>query len=428
MKNEKKKVIANTGWIIAQHITTLVISFIITPISARYLAPKNFGLLNYSYSIVGFLLCIADFGLNSILVNEMTEREDYSLCLGTAFRLRHLGGMIAAIISIIIAFALGDSQLFIILTAIQSVTIILSSYDILEKWFQISLSMKYVSIAIVISQIVVAIWQVFLLVSQKSVVYFAFSKIINTSLIALVVFVFFKYKNKEPLRYSKDMARMLLSKSWHYMIVSLAITIYMQIDVIMIGKMISSYEVGIYTVAVALTSLWQFIPISIINSARPIILQSKKEGRERYTERLQQTFLIISGIGVILGIGYTLFGRLAIHILYGDEYMRAYTPLLLLIWSSVVAMIGTARSIWLVAEGYVEYNKFFAISAAVLNVLLNLVFIKLYGIIGAALATLISYFYEVFIATLFFDQTREFNRLYLGAFINSKKLLSDIIR
>ena len=44
-------------------------------------------------------------------------------------------------------------------------------------------------------------------------------------------------------------------------------------------------------------------------------------------------------------------------ILYGKKYLDAVYPLSILIWSTGFAIIGTARGIWIVAEGYNKYTK-----------------------------------------------------------------------
>lgn len=47
----------------------------------------------------------------------------------------------------------------------------------------------------------------------------------------------------------------------------------------------------------------------------------------------------------------TVLGKIAILILYGKQYLEATAPLGILIWATGFAMIGTARGIWIVAEG-----------------------------------------------------------------------------
>ena len=82
MKLTKKNVVANAGWILACRIIQSLIALVIGMLSARYLGPSNYGLLNYASSIVSFVVPLAQLGLRNILVEEIVshpEREGQTL-------------------------------------------------------------------------------------------------------------------------------------------------------------------------------------------------------------------------------------------------------------------------------------------------------------------------------------------------------------
>ena len=54
---------------------------------------------------------------------------------------------------------------------------------------------------------------------------------------------------------------------------------------------------------------------------------------------------------------------------YGIQYIEATAPLYILIWSTGFAMIGTVRSIWIVAEGYNKYSKYYILIGAAVNMI-----------------------------------------------------------
>jgi len=60
------------------------------------------------------------------------------------------------------------------------------------------------------------------------------------------------------------------------------VVIYTRIDKIMLGVYMSEEAVGIYSAAVTISDLWIFIPLALINSARPIIIESKSVNRDVY--------------------------------------------------------------------------------------------------------------------------------------------------
>ena len=77
-------------------------------------------------------------------------------------------------------------------------------------------------------------------------------------------------------------------------------------------------------------------------------------------------------------------------ILYGKTYLPAVEPLRIVVWYTAFSYLGVARNAWMVCENKQKYLKYLYISAAVINVILNLVLIPLWGASGAAAASLIT--------------------------------------
>ena len=67
----KNRVIKNASWIIACRVVQSILSFLIGMLTARYLGPANYGLINYASSVVAFVTPIMYLGLNAVLVQEI---------------------------------------------------------------------------------------------------------------------------------------------------------------------------------------------------------------------------------------------------------------------------------------------------------------------------------------------------------------------
>ena len=105
-----------------------------------------------------------------------------------------------------------------------------------------------------------------------------------------------------------------------------------------------------------------------------------------------------------------------VYFLYGRDYLGAFIPLIILSWSSFIGISGYTRTVWITGEGFYKYEKSYAVTAMILNILLDIVLIWQFGVIGAAVATLITYVYEVLIVPLFFRETRDFTKMYFQSF------------
>ena len=213
----------------------------------------------------------------------------------------------------------------------------------------------------------------------------------------------------------------LLKQSYHLVIAYLMVVIYSQMDRLMIGIMIDKEHVGYYTAAATICSMWGFIPSALSNSARPIIMELKDKSESKYLERIKQLNCAVFWIGVVFAGGITLFSKLIISILYGSKYMAAYEPLVLIIWSTVFSSLSYPRSIWMICENKQSFTKKILMWGVITNFTLNAVLIRVWGISGAAVATLITEIVTCLLATYFYKDTRVFVR-YLWHSISLKNL------
>ena len=161
-----------------------------------------------------------------------------------------------------------------------------------------------------------------------------------------------------------------------------------------------------------------------MRSARPLIIKQREANREEYIRRFQYLLLGITLLSVTVGIGISLFGKFIVWFLYGESYLEAARPLSILIWSTGFAMIGTARGIWIVAEGHNRYVKYYVFIGAIINFVMNLAVIPFFGITGAAVTTLISQIVVALLSPLLFKQTRPFVVCYFQAF----KWLPELVK
>ena len=419
---KENKEIKNVEWIILEQIFQMAVSLVTGVLTARYLGPSNYGALNYTSSFVTFALSVTTLGMEGVVIKKMIMHpNDEGTYLGSCLFFRFLSSILSSIaILIIVAVINPKDHLKWILVFLQSFQLIFKSVQILDSWFQRYLKSRYVSIGKMVACLIVSGYKVFLLVTQKSIVWFAFSNSLTDMVIAITLFFFYKSEHGQKLRIDKAKGIEVLSESYHFILSGLMSATYSQMDRIMIGSMMSDLNVGLYTTATAVCGMWLFVPNAIINSFSPKILELKKEGSEKlYEKRLEQLYTFIIWLCVFISIIICILGHYIIHILYGDEYIGAVSVLRISIWYETFAMIGTARGIWILCEGKNKYVKYYLGIGAIVNLLLNWVMIPIWGINGAAIATLITQIITSLIAPLLFEETRHHTVIVIRAFIGS---------
>lgn len=423
-KNIGIKVASNSFWMMMSKIYSMIVSLFVGSISARYLGPANYGLLNYGMALISFFTTVSALGLSFTMVVEMVKRPDKAGdYLGIALVMRLVASLISfsAIISVVVIIE-SENRLLQIVTALQAISVVLNTYEILLYWFQMQLQMKLVTIASMIALTVTGIWRITLLVLNATVEFFALSNSITALICGGIIVLIFIKKEHPRLGFKLEDGKYLIRNSYHFIISGLAVALYSQLDRIMIGKMLSSDMVGLYSAAMVIATMWEFVPHALINSVRPVITELRQKNKKDYIQKYKLLLLGINTLGLIVSIGFMVSGDFVVYILYGSSYIASVDALKILIWSTSLAMIGTARVVWLVNEGIGGYEKYFTIMGSMINIILNALFIPIWGIIGAAFTTLLSQIFVVIIAPLFFKKTRYFVTLYLTSFAEISQL------
>lgn len=423
---KKNKVLSNSIWSITQQFISLLVSFVMGIFIIRYLGTEKSGIINVLNSVVVIIASISWLGLDSIIVNELVKNESSEeTIIWTTMFTKIIVTFLTLFIFVLLSLVFNvydSSRIFVVI--LLGVGVVFQSYETLIFWFQKHLLVKCVSICSIFSMLISLLYQIYLLIQKKDFVWFSsVTAVHNIVLFFLLLCVFLSFTKTGPSFKLKTLFDML-KISYHYIISALAITLYMQIDKVMIGEMLSDSDAGVYSAAVNVAIVWQFVPLAIINSFRPIILHYKVKNHSLYMDSLKLLNVIITSVSFLFCIFIYLISEFAVVFLYGVDFSGAVYPLRITLWATMISMLGVVRGIWLVAEDYNKYDKFFTIIAAIVNVVLNYILIKKYNIVGAAWATVISYFLEVFMFNCFFKDTKGYLKIYLSSFLHPDRLIN----
>jgi O-antigen/teichoic acid export membrane protein len=215
----------------------------------------------------------------------------------------------------------------------------------------------------------------------------------------------------------------MFAKSKFFIVSSLMVTIFSQTDKIMLKAMMSDEAVGIYSAAVTCAGLTSFVFSAIIDSFRPAIFENKKNSNQAYEKSLISCYSVVIYMSLAQSLVCTVFSKIIIGILYGDGYADAAKVLALVVWYTTFSYLGPIRNVWILAENKQKYLWIINLSGALTNVVLNAVFIPIWGVMGAALASLITQIFTNVIVGFIIKPIRYNNCLMLRG-CNPKPLFS----
>jgi PST family polysaccharide transporter len=273
--------------------------------------------------------------------------------------------------------------------------------------------------------------KILLVVLKASLIAFVIANAAEIVLAQLGLIVMFRRTGNsfKHWKFNFLLAKEMLRDSWPLALAFLSSMLYMRIDQVMIGQILNYSEVGVYSAAVSISEVWYFVPMALFQTFYPKIVESKQLDENLYLNRLQKYFSLMVLIAYLAIIPTYFLKDIMVQIIFGNEYLASASILSVHIWAGIFVSMGIARYGWIMTENRTRISLYTCFSGVVVNILLNIPFIKMFGGIGAAWATLISqgivgYLSTIFISKkIFFMQTRSF---FLSGLYSSIK--NDILQ
>jgi len=423
-----RKIVENIGWLFFDKILRMGAGLFVGVWVARYLGPDQFGLLNYATAFTGLFGVIAGLGLQSIVVRDIVRDPDGAgETLGTTAMLQFFGGLLAYGLILGTFFWLRpDDELGKTLIAILGSVMLFKASEVAVYWFESQVLSKNIVWVQNGCFFIFATIKVLLILSKAPLIAFAWAMMAEALAVALLIVFVLGVRGKSLRRLRATMARSkeLLSDSWPLLLSSVSIMIYMKIDQIMLGEMVGNEAVGFYTAATKISEVWYFIPTMIVSSVFPAILEAKTRSETQYYQRLQQLYDLMVYLSVVIALPMTFLSTPIVKLLFGEAYALSGTVLAIHIWASIFVFLGVASSKWFVAENRQVWSLQRTALGAVVNVGLNLLLIPKSGVIGAAIATIVSYATAALISDFFRQETKQM--FYMK--VRSMNLVSSYLR
>ena len=424
-----KKYFKNTSWLFIEKIIRVIIgAFVIISIT-NYLGPSDFGLYSYALSFAGIFTVISTLGIDQILTRELIkEPGKNNTLLGTGLGLKLIGAIISILLIAIAIFFTSTDRLTNLLIFIIAASPIFQAFNVVDFFFQSKVLSKYSVIVQSSSFIITSIIKIFLILLKASLLSFVIFTTAEYFFAAIGYLIMYKNRGMsiKLWKFNKQIGINIIKDSWPLILSGVVISIYMKIDQVMIKQMLGNAEVGFYAAAVRLCEAWYFLPAIITTSLFPAVVNAKSTDEKLYQSRLQKLYDLLAWAAILIAIPTTFLSGFIINILYKPEFLPAAPVLTIYIWAGVATFLGIASSQYLITENFTKIAFYRTFIGMIINVILNLILIPIYGITGSAVATLISYSAATFSiivgkktrtqslmmikAILFFDLFKIFNK------------------
>ena len=385
-----------------------LLQFLLNIYVARKLSLSSNGILNYSTALITFFTAIASLGYGSTITKEFsTDREKIGEYLCSCILSSAVVGTLCVVILQIIIRILnpGENQLYIV-SLCQSTSIIFSSMNLFVYWYRYENKANVAAIMRLVAFFVSALWRVLMLSLQEPLVWYVCGTAAETLIFGALMASFFFRNYKGEAKYSLNTSIMALKRSYPFIFAAILITVYGQADKIMLKAMINAEAVALYSVSAVLAGALSMIPSSLIEAFRPDIMEYRECNEYLYRKRFRQLYCVIFWASVLYGVFVTVFAKQVILLLYGEKYIGAVSSLALIVWYSAFSYFGSVNNMYMVAEGKNKWVEVTTLVGAVGNIALNAGLIPSMGIVGAALASLLTQILTNFLMMWFIPALR----------------------
>jgi O-antigen/teichoic acid export membrane protein len=208
---------------------------------------------------------------------------------------------------------------------------------------------------------------------------------------AAAFFINFRYMTLKLARFSRNHLTSLFSVSFWMFLTSTGLTVFATADTILIGIYLTNADVGIYRVATQLSSAALFANVALNTVLFPRMSRWSIDGElGSFGTALSRAVSFSLLIAVPIIIGGILLSRPLLYYLYGSDFSAGTQALVILLLLQVPALfisllITSLNALDMPKKAFITTSL-----AAGLNVILNIALIPLLGILGSAIATLVS--------------------------------------
>lgn len=407
MKNNtsRKSVKANMVLNLVKNLCTIVFPLITFPYVSRVLGSESIGKVQYTASIVSYFALFASLGLDSYAIREgarlRDKKSELEKLASELFTINTILNIIAYAGIIIMLVFMVPSAEYRNLIIIQSLTIAFTTIG--AEWLNVIFEdFKFITIRTIIFQVLTLLLSFVLIKNTESFYEYAFVSVISTVGVGVSNYIYLRKKIKlhftRNIHFKKHIIPMLVLFS-----TTLATTLYKNSDITMLGILANETIVGVYYLGVKIYELSKRMINSITQVAIPRVSYYLMNGRGGEKQELLNKVFRIIILSVLPAIAILVILRKQIvMIVGGSEYLASIPSFSVLAFSLIFATLANFYSNLVLITHRKEKISFIAtLTAAVLNIVLNLIFIPLWGEVGAAITTLSAEFVVVLITGIY---------------------------
>ena len=416
-----RKIISNTFSQVIGKIIVALLSVAIVKILASYFGKSRYGEYATIFEFLAFFGAIADMGIFTIAVREMSKQKDKEQeIFSEILSLRTFFTTLAMLAAVIVVFLIPKYEgtlipYGVVLVAVSTWLVILSGT--LSSILQVKMKMHFNAFSLVIGKIFATLAIIFIanflhpFFSAKSFYQIVASSILG-ALITFLLTLFFASSFAEiKFSFQKERSLALLKEAVPFGLALILNTIYFRLDIILFSlllphsqngicleKFCGDSEAGSYAVAVRMLEVLIIIPLFFMNSVLPILTRYIQKKSKKIKKLLDHSFNFLFASGLSAAIGGMVLAREIVVLISSKDFLSNFSEkifssdlaLQILMPAMFFTFLTTFFGFILIAFGKQKQLLWINLSAVLFNLITNLLVIKKWGLLGAGITSVLS--------------------------------------
>lgn len=405
MSELRKKIVYNATFSSIVKVIDTFLALVITALLTRYLGPAGFGDYIIIFTFWYIFMVLADLGLYSITVREISQNDDReSEIISNALTLR--------MVSTAMIFLLGIAAVFFFPYKYDiKIGVVIASFgfwamfsaQVLLGLFQKKLRIDKAALADMLGRAVQLVLVIFIIKGN----YPLLSIIAAFSVSAFVIFAanIWFVRKFVSLVFSADFKiwKKMIREGWPLALSAVLVMLYFRLNIITLSLIKGEEAVGYFGAAYKVLENVIFFPAMLVGLVMPIMSRAAKEDMEKFKDIISKvTKVLIVLLAPLAAMTVVLSGEI-IQIIAGKNFGESAGALDILIFAAALIFLATLWSNAIIALGKQKKLVKIYFWGAVVNFGANLILIPRLSYIGAAWSTLATeFFVTLFMAVYLF--------------------------
>lgn len=413
-----RKLLKGSSWLLFDRVFRIAVGFAVGVLVARHFGPEEFGQLSYVVATASVFGSLSSMGLDDIVPRDFAANTGNHPSLPdmqkTAFVLRVLGGVGAYILLLGVVYSVSGWSSLLVIATVFGLYFPLQAADVFEA--RLRVESRYASIAKTRSLAnlasavlkVLVVWLSLPLSFLAAAMTFEYAAAARSFHRAIVRGGF-----AAGGHFNGGYAKALLQRSWKVIFAGLIIMLQARVEYFMIEYFVGWNAVGQYAAAIKIFELFDVACIILATILLPEIARRDAPAGPALFEKAYAAGIMV----YIFLLPCMLAAILLFPYVYGAKYEAAILVLPFLLLRPFFGMVNSIRNMMLVVDGRYGYAITSAIFGGLCSIAFGLALIPKFGLIGAAINTIVGLFSYTVLADLIF-----YRKSALALFLSYKRV------